>query len=168
MDHIRTADGPYPARCTTDGPSLNGSKDRVNTARETIDGLTNETLNETQKKEEGISLLNSSKKKPKAAKKTNPDIRVAIGHYRTEYLRIRKEQPFINGTAHKILKKLLEGDEEKENPPIQISELKELITAYIAKPDEKLREKGYPLEWLPGSINRLRRQKKPIERGFVH
>jgi len=42
IDHIRTADGPYPARWTTDGLSPSGLNDKEKSTRETTDGLTNE------------------------------------------------------------------------------------------------------------------------------
>jgi hypothetical protein len=34
--------------------------------------------------------------------------------------------------------------------------------------DEKLRDKGYPIEWMPNHINRLLMAKKKPERGFAY
>jgi len=128
------------------------------------------SLKYKNKREKNLSISSDSKHpKPtkKAAKTTSPDIGAAVGHYRNEYFRIRKEQPFINGTAQKTFKRLLKGDKENQNPPIQIGKLKELITAYLSQLDEKLIEKGFPVEWLPGNINGLLLKKKQPERGLV-
>ena len=49
-----------------------------------------------------------------------------------------------------------------------ILEIKELTTSYLSQQDAKLREKGFPVEWLPAHITGLKLQKKPLEREFVH
>jgi len=150
------------------GQSLSNGNDESKPPRVSTSGRSNETLNETQKREVPFSLSKSSKKKTKAAQKTNPDIKVAVNHYSREFFRIQGEKPRINGAHGAIYKQLLEGDEEKGNPPMPILEIKELTTSYLSQQDAKLREKGFPVEWLPAHITGLKLQKKPLEREFVH
>ena len=169
--HIRENGCPSVERVPKSGHSLNNGNNEGKTPRVPKSGHSYKTLNKTQKKREKNLSISSDSKHPKptkkAAKKTNPNIRAAIGHYRTEYFRIREEQPFLNGTAQKTFKWLLEGDKEKQNPPIQIGELKEIITAYLSQQSNKLIEAGFPIEWLPGNINGLLLKEKPLERGLV-
>ena len=148
------------------GHSLSNGNNGSTPPRVSTSGRSNETLNETQKIREKNYSISADSKHPKptqkAAKKSNPDIRVAIDHYHNEYFRIHGIKPVINGAAGPIFKRLL------ENGGRSIDEIKELTTGYLSQPDEKLREKGYPVEWLPGNINGLMLKKKQPERGFVH
>ena len=123
------------------------------------------SLKYKNKREKNLSISSDSKHpKPtkKAAQKTNPDIKIAVDHYHDEYFRIHGLKPVINGAAGRTIQKLL-GDDGWS-----LVEVKELITDYLSQLDEKLREKGFPIEWLPGNINGLLLKKKQPERGFVH
>lgn len=112
-------------------------------------------------KKESLSPKKSSGLNPKAEKKTNPDIKVAIDHYRSEFVRIHRFKPHINRAAGKTIQQLLEADGRS------LEEVKTLTTDYLNLPDPKLKEKGFPVEWLPGNINGLLLKKKPPEPEFV-
>lgn len=111
-----------------------------------------------KKKRESLSPKNSSDSKPKAGKKTNPDIKIAIDHYHDEFLRIHGFKPQINGAAAKTFQSLLEG-----NGGRPLGEIKELITDYLSIPDQKLKDKGFPVTWFPESINGILLKKRQSE-----
>ena len=118
--------------------------------------------NTTENTTDTLSLKKSSGSKPKPSNTTNPEIRLAVDHYHAEFIRIHGIRPVINGAAAKTFQGLL-GDGGRP-----LGEGKELTTAYLSLPDENLKAKGFPVEWLPGNINGLLLKKKPVERGFVH
>lgn len=105
-------------------------------------------------KREISSLKTLPDSKPKLNKKTNPDIRVAVDHYHDEFVRIHGIKPTINGAHAKIFQGLL-GDGGRS-----LGEVMELTTGYLSLDDEKLKSKGFPVEWLPGNINGLLLKKK--------
>jgi hypothetical protein len=91
---------------------------------------------------------------------TNPDIKVAIAHYSDEYFRIHGTKPHVNGATCKTFQALLTTK--------SIEQVNTLTTDYLSLADEKLRDKGYPIEWMPNHINRLLMAKKKPERGFAY
>jgi len=133
-----------------------------------LETYTSKPFLKDKKKRESLSLESESKPNTKADKKTNPDVTFAVRHFHDEYQHIHGIKPLINGKHSAILKKLLEGDKENENPPIEIGKLKEIITAYLSQTDNNLKEKGFPIEFLPGNINGLLLKKKQPEREFVY
>lgn len=157
---------PNQARVSESGQSLNGRNNGSKPSRVSTNGQPNETLNETQnKREKNLSVFSDSKHpKPtkKAAPKSNPDIKVAIDYFHDEFLRIHGFKPTINGTAGKTFQNLL-GDGGRS-----LIEIKELTTAYLSQPNQKLIEAGFPVEWLPRNIDGLLLKRKKPERGFVH
>lgn len=118
-------------------------------------------LKDKKKREKNLSQK-SSDLNPKADKKTNPDIKVAVDFFHNEYLRAHGFKPAINGAAGATFKRLLEKD------GITINELKELIPEYLSLADDYLTERGYPVELLPKKIDAIRLKKKEPERGFVY
>ena len=142
---------------------LNGRKIKGKDDQTANNGGTIKTpLIKTQKKKEKKPSQKSSNSNPKADKKTNPDIKVAIDHYYVEFLRIHGIKPQINGAHAKTFQGLLaEGGRS-------LGEVKELTTAYLSQKNERLREAGYPVEWFPGNINGLLLQKKEPKRGLVY
>jgi len=154
---IRENGCPSMERVPKSGHPLNNGNIEEKSPRVPKSGQSYKTLNKTQKKEESLSLSKSSSKKPKAAKKTNPEIKVAIDHYHDEFLRIHGFKPAINGAAGKTFQNLL-GDGGRS-----LIEIKELTTAYLSQPNAKLIEAGFPVEWLPGNINGLLLKKKQPE-----
>ena len=118
-----------------------------------------ERFKESNKEREAHSQQNSSKKtatKPP----TNPDVKVAIAHYSDECYRIHGIRPHVNGAACKIFQILLNTK--------PIGQVNTLITGYLSLPDEKLRDKGYPIEWMQNHITRLLMAEKKPERGFIY
>jgi len=111
-----------------------------------------------KKKRESLSPKKSSDSKPKAGKKTNPDIKAAIDHYHDEFLRIHGFKPQINGAAAKTFQRLLERDGGRS-----LGNIKGLITAYLSLSDQKLKDKGFPVTWFPESINGILMNKKQSE-----
>jgi len=143
------------------GHSLNGQNDESNHARVSITGRSNETHITRPNKKESLSPESESQSKAKAQRKTNPDIRKAINHYHAEFNRIHGFKPHVNGAACKTFQRLLEDDDRS------LESVNKLTTDYLNLPDQKLKDKGYPVEWLPGNINGLLLQKKQPEQGFV-
>jgi hypothetical protein len=114
-----------------------------------------------KKKEEKESLSQESSLKKTASKpSTNPDVKMAIGHYSDEYLRIHGTRPHVNGAACKTFQTLL------NTKPIE--QVNTLTTGYLSLADEKLRDKGFPIEWMPNHINSLLLAEKKPDRGFVY
>jgi hypothetical protein len=115
----------------------------------------------SRKEEDKESLsLESSLKKTASKPPANPDVKVAIAHYINEYLRINGTRPHVNGAACKIFQTLL------NTKPIE--QVNTLTTGYLSLVDEKLRDKGFPIEWMPNHINRLLMAENKPERGFVY
>jgi len=115
----------------------------------------------SRKEEDKESLSQESSLKKTALKPSaNPDVKVAIDHYSDEYLRINGTRPHVNGAACKIFQTLL------NTKPIE--QVNTLTTGYLSLVDEKLRDKGFPIEWMPNHINRLLMAENKPERGFVY
>ena len=115
----------------------------------------------SRKEEDKESLSQESSLKKTASKPpANPDVKVAITHYINEYLRINGTIPHVNGAACKIFQTLL------NTKPIE--QVNTLTTGYLSLVDEKLRDKGFPIEWMPNHINRLLMAENKPERGFVY
>ena len=115
----------------------------------------------SRKEEDKESLSQESSLKKTASKPSaNPDVKVAIDHYSDEYLRINGTRPHVNGAACKIFQTLL------NTKPIE--QVNTLTTGYLSLVDEKLRDKGFPIEWMPNHINRLLMAENKPERGFVY
>ena len=70
-------------------------------------------------------------------------------------------KPHVSRAAGKTFQRLLENDGRS------LEAVNKLTTDYLNLPDQKLKDKGYPVEWLPGNINGLLLQKKPSEPEFV-
>jgi hypothetical protein len=111
------------------------------------------------KKREAVSHKSSSKKTATKSP-ANPDVKVAIDHYSDECYRIHGIKPHVNGAACKTFQILL------NTKPIE--QVNTLITGYLSLPDENLRNKGYPIEWMQSHITRLLMAGKKPERGFVY
>ena len=115
----------------------------------------------SRKEEDKESLSQESSLKKTALKPSaNPDVKMAIDHYSDEYLRINGTRPHVNGAACKIFQTLL------NTKPIE--QVNTLTTGYLSLVDEKLRDKGFPIEWMPNHINRLLMAENKPERGFVY
>ena len=69
-------------------------------------------------------------------------------------MRIHGIKPIINGAAAKTFQVLLRDGGRP------LAEVMELTTGYLSLPDENLKAKGFPVEWLPGNINGLLLKKK--------
>jgi hypothetical protein len=121
----------------------------------TNNGTSKESIKESNKERRTLSHRESSKK-PSA----NPDVKVAIDHYSDEYLRINGTRPQVSGGACKTFQTLL------NTKPIE--QVNTLTTGYLSLVDEKLRDKGFPIEWMPNHINRLIMAENKPERGFVY
>ena len=118
-----------------------------------------ESNKESNKEREALSQTNPSKKtavKPSA----NPDIKLAIDHRFNEFVRIYGIKPKINGSEGRIFQSLLKT--------MPIDQVNGLTTGYLSLADEKLRDKGFPIEWMPNHINGLLMAEKKPERGFVY
>jgi hypothetical protein len=118
-----------------------------------------ERFKESIKEREAASHENSPKKtavKPSA----NPDVKLAIDHRFNEFVRIHDIKPKINGADGRIFQSLLET--------MPLDQVNSLTTGYLSLADEKLKEKGYPIEWMPNQINGLLMAEKKPERGFVY
>ena len=114
-----------------------------------------ESIKESIKEREARSQDNSPKKTA-----TNPDVKVAIDHFYFEFVRIHGIKPHVNGAACKTFQTLLNTK--------SIEQVMNLITGYLSLSDEKLRDKGYPVVWMPNHIDRLLMVEKKPERGFVY
>jgi hypothetical protein len=115
----------------------------------------------SRKEEDKESLSQESSLKKTAVKPSaNPDVKVAIAHYINEYLRIHGTKPYVNGAACKTFQTLL------NTKPIE--QVNTLTTSYLSLADENLRDKGFPIEWMPNHINRLLLTEKNKGRGFVY
>ena len=113
----------------------------------------------SRKEEERDTFSQEISLKKNAQKNTpNTEVTQAISHYSDEYLRIHGTKPYVNGASYKTFQALL-----KTRP---IEQVNTLTTDYLSLADEKLRDKGYPIEWMPNHINRLLIAKKKPERGF--
>ena len=114
------------------------------------------------RKEEYIETVSQETFSKKTAGKStaNPDVKMAIDHYSDEYLRIHGTRPYVNGAACKTFKALLNAR--------PIEQVNTLTTRYLSLADEKLRNKGFPIEWLPNHINGLLMAEKKTERGLVY
>ncbi len=125
----------------------------------TSNGTSKESIKESNKEREALSQTNSSKKtavKPSA----NPDIKLAIDHRFNEFVRIYGIKPKINGAEGRIFQSLLKT--------MPIDQVNGLTTEYLSLADENLRDKGFPIEWMPNHINGLLMAEKKPERGFVY
>jgi hypothetical protein len=120
--------------------------------------LPNRSRSRKEEDKESLSL-ESSLKKTASKPSANPDVKVAIDHYSDEYLRIHGTRPHVNGAACKTFQALL------NTKPIE--QVNTLTTGYLSLVDEKLRDKGFPIEWMQNHINRLLMAEKKSERGFV-
>ena len=139
-------------------PNLLGKRDNYTSD---LQASSKKLPNRSRKEEEKDSLSQESSLKKTATKNpANPDVKVAIGHYSDEYLRIHGIKPHVNGAACKTFQTLL-----KTKP---IGQVNNLITGYLSLPDEKLRDKGYPIEWMQGHINRLLIAEKKPDGGLVY
>lgn len=136
----------------------NGNIEGKDTREDKFEAI-KERFKESLKEREAISQDDSSKK-PAAKTTANPDVKQAIDHYHDEYLRIHGIKPHINGVHGKIYKTLLLTE--------PIEEVETLTTDFLLLKDKNLQEKGYPITFLPGSIDRLRMAEKKPERGFVY
>ena len=115
----------------------------------------------SRKEEERDTFSQEISLKKNAQKNTpNTEVIQAISHYSDEYLRIHGTKPYVNGASYKTFQALL-----KTRP---IEQVNTLTTDYLSLADEKLRDKGYPIEWMPNHINRLLMAKKKPERGFAY
>ena len=135
------------------------SKQKTNDASSSNIGTSKESIKESNKEREALSQTNSSKKtavKPSA----NPDIKLAIDHRFNEFVRIYGIKPKINGSEGRIFQSLLKT--------MPIDQVNGLTTGYLSLADEKLRDKGFPIEWMPNHINGLLMAEKKPERGFVY
>ena len=65
-----------------------------------LDTETSKPSLKDKKKRKSPSHSNDSQSNPKADKKTNPDIKVAMDHFHNEYLRIHGVPPQMNGGKH--------------------------------------------------------------------
>jgi hypothetical protein len=136
----------------------NGEVEPKSTRADKNEGI-KERFKESNKEREAASQDNFSAKlatKPPA----NPDVKVAIDHCYDEFERIHGIRPHLNGAACKTFQTLLNTK--------SIEQVMNLTTGYLSLADEKLQDKGYPIEWMPSHINRLMMAKKKPERGFVH
>ena len=150
---------PDQSRDTKVGTSSSGSKQKTNDASSSNNGTSKESIKESIKEREALSQTNSSKKtavKPSA----NPDIKLAIDHRFNEFVRIYGIKPKINGAEGRIFQSLLKT--------MPIDQVNGLTTGYLSLDDEKLRDKGFPIEWMPNHINGLLMAEKKPERGFVY
>ena len=118
-----------------------------------------ESIKESNKEREAVSQ-NKSSKNPAAKPTANPDVKAAIDHFYDEFVRIHGIKPHVNGAACKTFQTLLNTK--------SIEQVMNLTTGYLSLADEKLQDKGSPIEWMPSHINRLMMAKKKPERGFVH
>jgi len=109
------------------------------------------------RKEEDRKTLSKETSSKKTA--TNPDVKKAVDHFHDEFVRIHDIKPQINGVHGKIYQSLL-----KTTP---LEDVNTLTTGYLLLVDEKLRDKGYPIEWMQNHINRLLMAEKKPERGLV-
>jgi hypothetical protein len=141
------------------GTSSSNSKQKINDASSSNNGTSKESIKESNKEREALSHGNSSNK-PATKSKSNPDVKRAIDHYSDECYRIHGIRPHVNGAACKIFKTLL------NTKPIE--QVNNLITGYLSLDDEKLRDKGFPIEWMQNHINRLLMAGKKPERGLVY
>ena len=141
-------------------PNLLDKRDNYTTnLQATKKNLANRSRSRKEEDKESLSL-ESSLKKTASKPPANPDVKVAIGHYSDEYLRIHGTRPHVNGAACKIFQTLL------NTKPIE--QVNTLTTGYLSLVDEKLRDKGFPIEWMPNHINRLLMAENKPERGFVY
>ena len=129
-----------------------------NTRTDKNEGL-KESIKESNKEREPLSH-EISPKKTDTKSPANPDVKVAIAHYSDECYRIHGIRPHVNGAACKTFQILLNTK--------PIGQVNTLITGYLSLPDEKLRDKGYPIEWMQNHITRLLMAEKKPERGFVY
>ena len=121
--------------------------------------LPNRSRGRKEEDKESLSQGNSSNM-PATKSKANPDVKRAIDHYSDEYLRIHGIRPHVNGAACKTFQTLLNTK--------SIEQVNALITGYLSLPDEKLKDKGFPIEWMQNHINRLMMAEKKPERGLVY
>ncbi len=141
------------------GTPSNPSKQNGNYACSSNNGISKESIKESIKERECLTQDNSSKKTATKSP-TNPDVKVAVAHYSDECYRIHGIRPHVNGAACKTFQRLLNTR--------SVEQVKTLTTGYLSLADEKLRDKGYPIEWMSNHINRLMMAEKTPERGFVY
>ena len=122
-------------------------------------GKSKERFKESIKERERLSL-GGSPKKSATKLPANPDVKRAIDHRHNEFIRIHGFKPQINGADGKIYQSLLET--------MPLEDVNTLTTGYLSLADEKLRDKGYPIQWMPNHINSLLLAEKKTERGFVY
>lgn len=141
------------------GTPSNPSEQKLKDGRSTNNGTSKESIKESIKEREAVSQ-ESSLKKTAPKPHTNPDVKLAIDHYSDEYFRIHDTRPHVNGAACKTFQALL------NTKPIE--QVNALTTGYLSLADDKLRDKGFPIEWMPNHINRLLMAEKKPGRGFVY
>ena len=118
-----------------------------------------ESIKESIKERETLSHGNSPKKTATKSS-ANPDVKVAVDHFHDEFVRIHDIKPQINGVHGKIYQSLLKT--------MPLEDVNTLTTGYLSLADEKLRDKGYPIEWMSNHITGLLMAEKKPERGFVY
>jgi hypothetical protein len=141
------------------GTSSSDSKQKTNDASSSNNGISKESIKESIKERETVSRK-SSPKKTATKIPANHDVKRAVDHRYNEFIRIHGFKPQINGADGKIYQSLLKA--------MPLEDVNTLTTGYLSLSDEKLREKGYPIEWMPSHVNRLLMAEKKPERGFVY
>jgi hypothetical protein len=140
------------------GTPSNNSEQKSKGACSTSNGTSKESNKESNKEREAVSRKPSSKKTATKSP-ANPDVKLAIDHFYDEFVRIHGIKPQVNGSACKTFQRLL------NTRPIE--QVKTLTTGYLSLKDEKLRDKGYPIEWMSNHITGLLLAEKKPERGLV-
>ena len=141
------------------GISSNDLKQKAKSTSSTEIGTSKESIKESNKERERVSQENSHKKTATKLP-ANPDVKVAVDHFHDEFVRIHDIKPQINGVHGKIYQSLLKT--------MPLEDVNTLTTGYLSLADEKLRDKGYPIEWMQNHITRLLMAEKKPERGFVY
>ena len=141
------------------GTSSSDSKQKTNDASSSNNGISKESIKESIKEREPLSHGNPPKKSATKLP-SNPDVKRAVDHRYNEFIRIHGFKPQINGADGKTYQSLLET--------MPLEDVNTLTTGYLSLADEKLRDKGYPIEWMQNHITRLLMAEKKPERGFVY
>jgi hypothetical protein len=141
------------------GTSSSDSEQKGKGGCSTNNGISKESIKESNKEREAVSQ-NKSSKNPAAKPTANPDVKVAIDHFYDEFVRIHGIKPHVNGAACKTFQTLLNTK--------SIEQVMNLTTGYLSLADEKLQDKGYPVVWMPNHIDRLLMAEKKPDRGFVY
>lgn len=83
----------------------------------------------------------------KAKNKTNPEIKILLDFYHTNFLKTHGFKPETGGKAAAIFTKLLKSR--------KIDDLKKLVLAFLMEGDPFIAEAGWPVNLLPTRINSL-------------